>query len=50
MVENKSKPPAKTAAEERRERLARALRDNLRRRKGRAEPAPGKRTGGGRDG
>ena len=34
MTENKSKSPAKTARELRRERLARALRDNLRRRKG----------------
>ncbi|MDE0727781.1 MAG: hypothetical protein OSB82_15105 [Alphaproteobacteria bacterium] len=34
MTENKSKAPAKAARELRRERLAQALRDNLRRRKG----------------
>lgn len=34
MTENKSKTPAKAARELRRERLAQALRDNLRRRKG----------------
>jgi hypothetical protein len=52
MAENKSKRPAKSAGEERserRERLARALRDNLRRRKGRGGPAPDRRSGGDKD-
>ena len=50
MTENKSKAPAKVARELRRERLARALRDNLRRRKGSKDGGKGDSgaaTGGG---